>query len=275
MLFAVFILGLIIGSFINALVWRIHAQSTAKKGSSKKDLSILKGRSMCPNCKHVLQSYDLIPIFSWLFLRGKCRYCSKPISVQYPLVELITGIAFVFSYIYWPKHLVGTEIIIFSLWLCITSGLIALTVYDIKWMLLPSRLIYPLYVFAIALVLLTVHISNDPTKVILNYLLSSLIGGGIFYVLYQVSDGRWIGGGDVRLGWLLGLIVATPSNSVLMLSLASFIGLFITIPLLLTKRIDRKAVIPFGPFLITGCFIVVLFGTSIITWYQNLIIQPK
>ena len=230
---------------------------------------------MCPNCRHILSSYDLIPIFSWLFLGGKCRYCNKPISLQYPLVELITGIVFVFSYVYWPKHFSSTEIIIFSLWLCITSGLIALMVYDIKWMMLPSRLIYPLYIFAIVLVLLTVHTSNDPAKAILSYLLSSLIGGGIFYVLYQVSDGKWIGGGDVRLGWLLGLIVATPSNSVLMLSLASFIGLFITVPLLLTKRINRKAVIPFGPFLITACFIVVLFGSNIITWYQNLIIRPR
>src|SRR3989344_6490262 len=118
------VLGLAFGSFVNALVWRLHeqeerakskeqrrkkgkAKNTAKLSShtsvlSSKDLSILKGRSMCPSCKHGLAAKDLVPVLSWLTLRGKCRYCHKPISIQYPLVELITATLFVISYLLWP-----------------------------------------------------------------------------------------------------------------------------------------------------------------------------
>src|SRR4051812_7602742 len=103
MIYAILVvLGLCFGSFVNALVWRIHEQ--AEQGSKKKPnksyidkLSIRKGRSMCPHCRHELKALDLLPVVSWLALRGKCRYCGKPISVQYPLVELLTACLFVTS----------------------------------------------------------------------------------------------------------------------------------------------------------------------------------
>src|SRR3954465_436221 len=100
------VLGLCLGSFVNALVWRLHEQEEggSKKAAAKK-LSIIKGRSMCPHCKHALKPIDLIPVISWLSLRGKCRYCSKPISIQYPIVELSTALLFVVSYIWWPEPL--------------------------------------------------------------------------------------------------------------------------------------------------------------------------
>ena len=94
-------LGLCAGSFVNALVWRLHEQKRSKKADKK--LSILNGRSMCVHCRHELTWYDLIPLFSWLLLRGKCRYCKKPISWQYPIVELATAAVFVLSYIFWPN----------------------------------------------------------------------------------------------------------------------------------------------------------------------------
>jgi len=97
------VLGLCLGSFVNALVWRIHEQDrlTGKKKKPHKKqldrLSILHGRSMCPDCHHELKPKDLVPLFSWLSLHGKCRYCHKPISWQYPVVELLTAGLFVFS----------------------------------------------------------------------------------------------------------------------------------------------------------------------------------
>src|SRR4051812_47403609 len=107
LIFIILALGLCAGSFVNALVWRIHEQtkSTKLKAKDKKNLSIINGRSICPACKHNLAWYDLIPVVSWLVLRGKCRHCAKPISTQYPLVELICGLVFAVSYIFWPVSL--------------------------------------------------------------------------------------------------------------------------------------------------------------------------
>lgn len=265
-------LGLILGSFVNALVWRIHEQSKSKKvnKASSINLSITRGRSMCPHCKHALGVKDLVPIFSWILLRGKCRYCKKPISVQYPLVEASTALLFVASYIWWPDSLTGAaNVLIFLLWLVLVVGFMALIIYDLKWYLLPNRIIYPLTVIALLQAALSVYVSNTPVATIIDMVLAVLIGGGIFYVLFQASKGKWIGGGDVRLGWLLGLVVATPAGSVLFIFIASLIGTLFSLPLLLSSKLKRTSVIPFGPFLIVGAIIVQLFGQSVINWYQH------
>jgi prepilin signal peptidase PulO-like enzyme (type II secretory pathway) len=272
-----FVLGLCLGSFVNALVWRIHEQSSvkSKKKHNKaylKDLSIRNGRSMCPHCKHQLSAGDLVPLFSWIWLRGKCRYCRKPISWQYPLVELLTGIIFILSYIYWPETLGGVQIGIFVLWLVLVVGLIALLVYDFKWYLLPNRLVYPLSAVAGSIALLRIITNDSPVNALINTLLAVVVGGGIFYLLFQISGGKWIGGGDVKLGWLLGLAVGTPVMSLLFIFLAAVGGTLLTLPLLVTKRVNRSSLIPFGPFLIAGAVIAVLFGSSIVHWYTTLIL---
>jgi leader peptidase (prepilin peptidase)/N-methyltransferase len=261
------VLGLCLGSFVNALVWRVHEQAK-HKGKAKKDLSILNGRSMCPHCKHELAAKDLVPVLSWLQLRGKCRYCSKPVSVQYPLVELAAAAVFVASYIWWPMTLHGAQVVVFILWLLLLVGLMALLVYDLRWFLLPSRIIYPLTVVAAAMAVVSVAIANRPAVALLDVILAVAIGGGIFYLLFQLSGGKWIGGGDVRLGWLLGLVVGTPAKAVLFIFIASVLGSLISLPLLLTNRLKRTSVIPFGPFLIIGAVITVLFGSSLLHWYQ-------
>src|SRR5690606_19684146 len=106
---ALVILGLCLGSFVNALVFRLHMQMKASekhrgKKVQKAKLSIVSGRSMCVHCHHELAWYDLIPVLSWLTLGGKCRYCHKPIAWQYPLVELATAALFALSYVYWPVN---------------------------------------------------------------------------------------------------------------------------------------------------------------------------
>ncbi|MEK7599450.1 MAG: prepilin peptidase [Patescibacteria group bacterium] len=269
------VFGLCLGSFANALVWRIHEQEEQAKSKKKTDkkyqarLSIAKGRSMCPDCKHELTAKDLIPVLSWLSLGGKCRYCKMPIPVQYPLVELVTACLFVASYIWWPESLEGTQIVVFGLWQAISTGLMALLVYDARWMLLPNRLIYPLTTVAGLQALIVISTSDRPLMALINTMAAVVIGGGIFYVLFQVSAGKWIGGGDVRLGWLLGLIVATPTKSILLIFLASMLGTLVSLPLLISKRMKRTSTIPFGPFLIAASVIVVLFGTEILQWYQS------
>lgn len=264
---ALVVLGLCLGSFVNALVWRLHEQ--AEKGRLK-ELSILKGRSQCPNCHHQLAAKDLIPLLSWLSLGGKCRYCSKPISWQYPLVELGTALLFVGSYAFWPKTLTGAQIAIFILWLPLLTGLVALIVYDWRWKLLPNRIIYPLGLIAVVQAVISVSTSSKPLTALIDTILAVAIGGGVFYILFLLSNGKWIGGGDIRLGWLLGLIVGTPAKAVLVIFLASVLGSLVSLPLLASKRLQRTSTIAFGPFLIVAGFITVLFGTSILNWYQRI-----
>jgi prepilin signal peptidase PulO-like enzyme (type II secretory pathway) len=254
--------GLILGSFVNALVWRLH-----------EGLSVAHGRSMCPECKHTLGVPDLVPVLSWLGLRGKCRYCKKHISVQYPLVELATAGLFVASYVCWPAAFSDPQKAIFVLWLVLLTGLVALAVYDLRWFLLPNRLIYPL--MAVAAVQAAVFITHDsqPATALLNAVLAVIVGGGIFYVLFQVSKGKWIGGGDVKLGALLGLIVATPGRAILFIFFGSLLGSLVSVPLMARGSLKRTSVIPFGPFLIAGAILTVLFGGDILHWYQRVFLS--
>ena len=265
------VVGLCFGSFVNALVWRLHEQANQKKGNEKQRqrLSITKGRSMCPHCKHELAAKDLLPIVSWLALRGKCRYCGKPISAQYPLVELLTAVLFVGLYIWWPVPFTTAQTIIFILWLALATGFMALIVYDLRWMLLPDRLVYPLTVLAALIAVIAAATATKPAIAVLNTVLAVAVGGGVFYILFQISKGKWIGGGDVKLGWMLGFIAATPARSALLIFVAAFLGSLASLPLLLTRRMKRTSVIPFGPFLLVAAIIVQLFGHTLLQWYQK------
>ena len=272
------VLGLVFGSFINALVWRLNEQDKVAKKRGKtakfktRNLSILKGRSMCPHCQHELAPADLIPVVSWLMLRGACRYCHKPISPQYPFVELLTAMTFVFSYAFWPIALQGGSLhdwVLFGFWLVFLVGLIALAVYDIKWYLLPDKIVYVLMTVAVIQSILIVFVYRGGAHQLVQIALSFVVGGGLFYLLFQISNGKWIGGGDVKLGVLLGLILANPGLSLMMLFSASLLGSAVTLPLLLTRKISRNTHIPFGPFLITGVVIARLFGAAVIAWYRR------
>jgi prepilin signal peptidase PulO-like enzyme (type II secretory pathway) len=262
------------GSFVNALVWRVHEQDneTNKSKPNKKylkKLSIKQGRSMCPHCKHELTTIDLVPVFSWLTLKGRCRYCKKRIPIQYPIVESATALMFVASYSWWPRLQQGPEIFLFGLWLLLATGLVALFIYDLRWQLLPNRITYPLGYLAAAYALTSVVIAPKPLFALTNVVLSVGVGGGIFYVLFQISEGKWIGGGDVKLGWLLGLIVGTPARALLIIFIASVLGTLVSLPLLAAKKLKPNNTIPFGPYLIMAAIIVVLVGHNITEWYQN------
>jgi prepilin signal peptidase PulO-like enzyme (type II secretory pathway) len=249
-IFWLVILGLAFGSFINALVWRFHEQSQRKK--PKPELSVLKGRSMCPSCKHTLAAKDLVPIISWLSLRGKCRYCKKPVSWQYPFVELLTATLYVLSYAFWPYGWGVAGISLFIGWLIVLVGLIALAVYDIKWMLLPNKIVFPL-LGVWSLVLLVVAIASHDVNVIWSAVLGLVFCGGVFWVLFQFSDGRWIGGGDVKLGFLLGLIVGGPFPALMVIFLSSVLGTIAALPMIIKGSATTSSRIPYGPFLITRC----------------------
>jgi prepilin signal peptidase PulO-like enzyme (type II secretory pathway) len=163
----------------------------------------------------------------------------------------------------------GAQTVVFILWLALLTGLTALLVYDVRWFLLPNRFIYPLGVIAVAQAAISVTTAGQPSTALLNTVLGVIAGGGIFYLLFQVSKGKWIGGGDVKLGWLLGLVAATPARSLLLIFVASAGGSLVSLPFLISGRMKRTSLIPFGPFLIIAVIIVQLFGADIIHWYRQ------
>lgn len=269
LIFVLFILGLCFGSFVNALVWRTHQQWGKKKIS--KDLSILNGRSMCVHCKKTLSVVDLLPVISWLYLRGKCRYCRKPISPQYPLIELAMAVVFVLSYSLWPGGVQSSgDWLLFGSWLMVSVGLIALLVYDMRWQLLPNRILYPTLLVAVVaklshLLLFSGGIVHDGFM----WALSLLVASGIFWLLFTISKGKWIGFGDVRLGLITGTVLADPILSWLMIFFASVLGMLAVLPQIITGKKALASKIPYGPFLIIATFIVLLFGTEFVDWYRQ------
>lgn len=269
-----FLLGLCLGSFITAFTWRLRQQDSSPKRRKKTDnsLSIVRGRSMCENCKHTLSAVDLIPVFSWLWLRGRCRYCGHPVSWQNPAIELATAALILLSYLCWPFAWDAEGITIFVFWVVFLVGFVALTVYDLRWMELPDKLTYPLLGLAVLLVLLRVTVFGGGWGLLAGSILGALSTGGLFYLLYQMSAGRWIGGGDVKLAPTLGLLVASPIKGLLVIFLASLLGTLASLPLVVTKKRTIKGYhIPFGPFLLLATVIVFLFGTEIVDWYQSLL----
>ncbi len=256
------VLGLVMGSFITALVDRLH---------DGRDW--VKGRSSCDSCKKTLAARDLVPVLSWLSSAGKCRQCKQKISWQYPIIELVTGALFVISYLAWPTDIVGFQQAKFTIWLITLVGLIALSVYDLRWFIIPNRIIYPLIALMTAVIAVESVFYGGGPALVRDSVLGLLACGGLFYVLFQVSGGRWIGGGDVKLGFLLGMLAGGVFESLMLVMLASVIGLVFSLPLILTKKLGPKSQIPFGPVLVVAGIVIFLAGESIVDWYLNGVIS--
>jgi leader peptidase (prepilin peptidase)/N-methyltransferase len=251
-------LGLILGSFVNALVWRMHESR-----------DWVHERSECTHCHHQLATKDLIPVISWLMLHGKCRYCGKKIHDN-PLTELAVPTLFDISYLAWPLALQGAGLFQFIVWCIFLVGFTALAAYDFRWFTLPNKIVFPLIGLAVVQVLV-LAIWTMNWKIIVSAILGTAVVAGIFYLLFQLSRGTWIGGGDVKLGIVLGLLAGGLLEGFLVLFLASITALLATLPALIGGRANRKSHVPFGPFLMLGLIIVVLFGHRIIDWYTGLL----
>lgn len=255
---AIFLIGLCLGSFVNAAVWRIK---------NKKNLTT--DRSECTHCHYKLESYDLIPVVSWLWLKGRCRKCKKPISAQYPIVELTVAAYFIASLAFWPYELATVpELLMFVIWLLAGVGLAILVVYDLRWMILPDKVVFSLVGLGMAMTVLKGLQAQSLAQYFFDVVGSLLVLSGFYLVLYVYSKGKWIGFGDVKLGVALGLLLTNWQLSLLALFLANFIGCLVIIPGLLTKRLKRTSHIPFGPFLVAGFIIAGLFGQQLLDWYM-------
>jgi leader peptidase (prepilin peptidase)/N-methyltransferase len=275
------VVGLALGSFVNALIWRIHEQAElshklekgkkltkAEKERSKR-LSIVKGHSMCLRCGHQLAVKDLVPVISWLSLRGRCRYCSARIP-DTPLAELLVPLVFVISYLWWPLVLQGSiAILVFLGWLAAMVIFVALTLYDFRWFILPDRMVFPLVGISALTLVLEASLLPQSWQALSGGLWGILVIAGLFYGLFVLSDGRWIGGGDVKLGVALGLLVGGPVKGLLVIFLASVFGLLSALPDIVRGKAGGSTKLPFGPFLLLGTFIAFLFGDSLVNWYLS------
>ncbi|MFC1594820.1 prepilin peptidase [Patescibacteria group bacterium] len=238
-----FLFGLQIGSFLNVVVLRYGTGD-----------SIIKTRSRCFNCSHVLGWKELVPVLSFVLQKGKCRFCKSRISWQYPIVEILTGLVFV---LLWLKFSAAGGSALGGLyWLVFFSLLITISVYDIKHKIIPDGLVY-------ALILLTLIFSYQN-------ILAGLGAFAFFAFLWIVSHGAWMGFGDAKLMTGIGLFLGWPL--VLLGSLFAFwLGSVWGISLIILKKAGSKSEIPFAPFLVLGAFLAFIFGDSIIFWYASML----
>lgn len=276
------LLGLALGSFAGASVWRLRSRQliedkNAGEKVDKKEYKMLEplasatvtnDRSRCLHCGHQLKWYDLIPLVSWFSTGGKCRYCGKRIGWFEPLMEIGMAIFFVGSYIFWPDLLLTLpQIIYFVLWLIAGVGLIILFAYDLRWFILPNRVIFPLIFIAGLAAIASVIGSIDRLSTIFDILAAVLVLSGLYLILWLVSKGQWIGFGDVKLGLVLALLLSDWKLAFIALFAANLIGCIIVIPALVTKKITRKTRVPFGPLLIAGTIVAAWWGPAILAWY--------
>ena len=247
-----FIFGLIIGSFINVLVYRSIHQEDSKNLFS-----------ICPKCKHSLSPLDLVPLLSFLILKAKCRYCDKPISWSYFVGELSTSLLFVLVGSYYLNDPIA---LVYSL--IIVSLLIALLFTDLYYGILPDRLILSGVVTS-GLFLVTTALYRGDILSLLGNVLSAVASFIFFFLFIYFSKGKAMGGGDAKLGFWLGLFLGFPGTLVA-LFIAFLTGGLIGVMLILTKTRRFGQTVPFGPFLVIGSLIAYLWGNQIFNWYLNL-----
>ncbi|MFZ3009446.1 MAG: prepilin peptidase [Candidatus Microsaccharimonas sp.] len=279
---ALALFGLILGSFSGATVWRIrarqlrddkkHGEKVGKKEYDRllpllhKKLS--RDRSQCLHCGYELTWYDLIPLVSWITLRGRCRECKKPIGIFEPLIELGLALFFVLSYALWPVPIEGFfAISSFILWLVAGVGLAILAAYDAKWSLLPDKINIAVIGVGLLSVAIMVIVSDQPLLQLASAVGAVGVLSGLYLALYLVSKGRWIGFGDIKLGLGLALLLGDWRLALIALFMANLVGCLVVIPLLITKRLKRNSHVPFGPFLIAGMIIAQFVGPTLIDLY--------
>lgn len=255
-LVALFILGSGIGSFTSVVIYRLHSQ---KKG-------IIRGRSLCPHCNKQLKPLDLVPIFSYLSLRGKCRYCNKEISYMYPLIELVTGGLFVLLFFLFPfadsiLNFSTVQLALYGLYAFYTFVLVFSFFFDLHYMKVSDEILLPAILIG-----LIATIGYPQTPHIFDALIGAAIPLAFFSLQILVSKGKWIGAGDLRIGAFMGIILGW-QMVILALFLSYLLGSVAGILVALKKGQLRGVKIPFAPLLVSGTFLTIFFGNDLLSWY--------
>lgn len=259
-LLCLFCFGIIIGSFLNVVLYRLHT------GKS------LSGHSHCLSCGRRLTALELIPLLSYLGLRGRCISCQSYIPARYFLVELVTGFLFM------ALILVSESWVYMILGAIAMSLLVVIAVYDLRHFIIPDELVFGLTVVAMLMSGYQLYFSREPLTFATD-LAVAFLGTLFFYGLWQISKGTWIGFGDVKLALPLGMMVGA-SSVFSMIVLSFWVGAIVGVALLLLQRLQKrgklplrflrgrltmKSVLPFAPFLITGFLLVWLWDFSVIS----------
>lgn len=255
----IFLLGTIIGSFLNVVIYRFNTGKT-----------IIKGRSICLTCNRNLRWFELIPILSWVMQSGKCRRCKEVISYQYPIVEFITGLMFtLIAYHFLSAILFSplTYLFLVVFFVFMFSILIVISIYDIRHKIIPDQLVYLFSLFAFISIFIN-HINFSGLFVFpsLSYIVAGPVLATPFALLWLLSKGKWMGLGDAKLmlgiGWILGLNLGLAS-----IVLSFWIGTVVSLGVMFfsRKNISMKTEIPFAPFLVLSALIVFLFNIDIMT----------
>lgn len=257
------ILGLFIGSFLNCVVYRVYNKKT-----------FLKGHSFCPKCNHNLSVLDLIPIFSYLSLKGKCRYCKEPISKQYLFVELITGVVFfLVAYLlnasFLTQGFLNLEFLNLIFYFFVASYFIMIFIFDLKWFIIPDGLTFSGIAVTLFYLILSTFLNVLSVEELFVRVLTAFMVFLFFFALYFFSEGKAMGFGDVKLVVFLGLLIGFP-NILPALFIAFFLGAVIGLIMMMFKKKGMKSEIPFGPFLVFGTFVSLFFGEYFISWYLSL-----
>jgi leader peptidase (prepilin peptidase) / N-methyltransferase len=253
-LIILFLLGISVGSFLNVLVERIP-----------RDESFIRGRSHCDKCKHLLSSRDLIPLLSFIMLKGKCRYCGVKLSVQYPLMELFTGIMFLFIYVYlnWSS-VVSSQFSVNSFIFLPTSfyiyifmsSLLVIFVTDLKYRIIPDQIL----IFDIPVIFIYMLIYHQ--SLLVNHLLSGVILFVVFLALVLITKGKGMGLGDVKFAFVIGLLLGF-EKTLIVFYLSFLTGALFSMILILVRKKRMKDAIPFGPFLAGSTAVAYLYGDKI------------
>ncbi|MGC9599323.1 MAG: prepilin peptidase [Minisyncoccia bacterium] len=269
-----FLCGLAIGSFVNVLALRYDG------GHFLFDPKAIGGRSHCPHCGRTLGWSELIPVASFFVQRGKCKHCGAPIGLHYPLVELLSGLVFVFV----PLWL-GENFFLSALWIAAFEALLLVAYIDIRLQIVPDELNGMLVIIAILAAIFSVGYLGPANHSFLgpyaapfglqnsfwaSHLAGALFGGAFFGVLVLITRGKGMGVGDVKLGLALGLLFGWP-DILLLYGSAFVIGALVGVALLLEKKKTMKSALPFAPFLALGAASIFFFGAAALGWYFRII----
>lgn len=250
--FVVFILGLVLGSFLGALSYRMP-----------KGINISKGRSVCPKCKKQIAWYDNIPVLSYLLLAGKCRNCKKSISARYPIIELVTALVFVVAYNFLTSILTNIpwlpSNLLLSLGLILLIALLTLLILivDSEHQIIPDEVVYILFALVVIVMIL-----NGFTP-IYGYIATGFCAALFLLMIHLLTGGRGMGLGDVKLAIAIGTILG-PISTVVWLFVSFILGGVIGTFLLMLRRAKLKDQVAFGPFLIVSFYIVAIYGQQLV-----------
>jgi prepilin signal peptidase PulO-like enzyme (type II secretory pathway) len=252
------LIGLCVGSFLNVAIFRVHEGEP-----------IVKGRSKCRSCEEPIDAKDLVPVLSYLHLKGRCRRCKSVISWQYPVIEVATMLLFVVAYLRLEYlYQIGSiseglaYLLVLRDWIFV-AFLIVIFVYDLRHMLILDKFTVPGMIFAVLANLLL------GTVPVWSILAGGAVLAGFFWIQFLISKGTWVGGGDIRMGALMGFMLGL-EHGLVALFIAYVLGAIMGLAMMASGKVTRKTPVPFGTFLSVATIVMLFVGEPLIEWYLGL-----